>query len=106
MRRLLPALVLLFAVPALAQVPEDLAETYLDEMGLASEIESVGGQILQQIEGQAAQMPEPARAPFREIYAAEMSAEALAARLEAYVTSEPAMPTASATPWRGWISRS
>ena len=88
MRSLLLGLVVLFTVPAFAQVPETLAETYLDEMGLAAEIESVGGQILQQIEGQAAQMPEPARAPFRAIYAEEMSAEALAARLEAYVTAE------------------
>ena len=88
MRSLLLALAFLFTVPAFAQVPEALAETYLDEMGLASEIESVGGQILQQIEGQAAQMPEPARAPFRAIYAEEMGAEALAARLEAYVTAE------------------
>ena len=88
MRLLLPVLVLLLTVPVAAQVPEDLAETYLDEMGLAAEIESVGAQILQQIQGQAAQMPEPARAPFRTIYAEEMSADALTARLVDYVAAE------------------
>ncbi|MEP0549152.1 MAG: hypothetical protein ABJF88_19630 [Rhodothermales bacterium] len=88
MRLLLPVLVLLFTVPVAAQVPGDLAETYLEEMGLASEIESVGAQILQQIQGQAAQMPEPARAPFRAIYAEEMNADALTARLVSYVTAE------------------
>ena len=88
MRRLLPVLALLFAFPAVAQVSEDVAETYLDEMGLVSELESVGGQMLQQIEGQAEQMPEPAQAPFRAIYAEEMSADALAARLMDYVTAE------------------
>lgn len=89
MRRLFPAfLVLFFAVPALAQVPDELAETFLDEMGLPSDVESVGGQILQQIQGQAAQMPEPAREPFRTIYGEAMSAESLTARLTEYVTTE------------------
>lgn len=88
MRRLLPLLALLFAVPALAQVPEDLAETFLEETGLPSEIESVGGQILQQIQGQAAQMPEPAREPFRTIYGEALGADALNARLVNYVTTE------------------
>ena len=88
MRRFLLVLVLFFAAPAFAQVSDDLADTYLAAMDLPTELESVGQQILQQIAGQAAQMPEPAQAPFREIYGEEMSSEALRARLEAHVRAE------------------
>jgi hypothetical protein len=89
MLRLLGTLLLLLIVwPCYAQVPTDLADAYVETTGLAAQAEQVGGQVAQQVMGQAAQFPEPAQAPFREIYAQELGAEALERRLQSYVAAE------------------
>ncbi len=97
MRRcLLPLLVLCWALPASAQVSADpgsgpgqvLAEAYLEASGLPARVGEIGDQIAQQIQVQAGQFPEPAQGPFREIYGEALGADALAARLRAYVAAE------------------
>lgn len=89
MRRLLPALVLfLFTGPGLAQVSDDLVSSYLETTELPAQTEQVGAQLTQQIQGQAAQFPEPAQAPFRSIYGDALTGESLDARLQAYIADE------------------
>jgi hypothetical protein len=89
MKRLVPALILLFfAGPVSAQAPADLVDTYLETTELPAQTEQVGSQLTQQIQGQVAQFPEPAQEPFRSIYGDALSAESLDARLQAYVAEE------------------
>lgn len=89
MRRLLPALVLfLFTGAASAQVPADLATDYLETTQLLAQTEQVGSQLTQQIQGQVAQFPEPAREPFRTIYGNALTGESLNSRLQAYIADE------------------
>lgn len=86
--RILALLVLLLAVPAVAQVSEDLAEDYLETTHLAESVAMLGEQFASQIAMQAGQFPEPARAPFVEIYQDAFAADALAERLETFVREE------------------
>ena len=81
-------LALLAVLPASAQVPADLADTYLEASGLGDRVETVGEQIVQQIQAQTAQFPEAARAPFQELYADALGADALEARTQTYVANE------------------
>lgn len=89
MRRLLSLSVLvLFAAAASAQAPADLATAYLEATELPAQTEQVGAQLTQQIQGQAAQFPEPAQEPFRSIYTDALSSESLNARLQDYISEE------------------
>ena len=87
MRALFLSLFLL-AAPALAQVPEDLAESYIETAHLVEPVAGIAEQLTAQIGMQAGQFPEPAREPFLEIYQAAFAEDALAERLEAYVMEE------------------
>lgn len=86
--RALTLSLLLLAAPALAQVSEELAEGYLEATQLAEPVSGIAEQLTAQISMQAGQFPEPARAPFMEIYQAAFAEDALAERLEAYVMEE------------------
>lgn len=89
MQRFFPVVIAcLFALPAFAQVSDDLAESYLEASGLPDQVHTIGDQIVQQIQMQAGQFPEAAQAPFREIYSEALSADALNERLRAFVTAE------------------
>lgn len=79
---------LLLAAPALAQVSEDLAEDYLEATHLTEPVAGIAEQLTAQIGMQAGQFPDPARAPFLEIYQAAFAEDALTERLEAYVMEE------------------
>ncbi len=91
---------LLFASPAFAQVSDDLADAYLDTAELPAQVSAVGDQIGQQIQFQAGQFPEPAQAPFLEIYTEALSADALRERVRSYVIAEgKADSVEAALPW-------
>lgn len=86
MSRLLPALLLLvLAAPTSAQVPDDLAEEYVETTYLNEALASIAEQFTAQIGMQAGQLPEPAREPFVEIYGEALAPEALTERLVGYV---------------------
>ena len=89
MRRLLTLSVFfLFAGTASAQAPAELATSYLEATDLPAQTEQVGTQLTQQIQGQAAQFPEPAQEPFRSIYTEALSGESLDTRLQSYIAAE------------------
>lgn len=79
---------LFLAVPALAQVSEELAEDYLETTHLAEPVAALAEQLTAQIAMQAGQFPDPARDEFLAIYQAAFAEDALAERLEAYLMEE------------------
>lgn len=86
MRRALVLLpVLLLAGPAVAQMPADPVEAFAVAADLDRQATELAYQLTQLTALQAAQFPEPARAPFREAFAEALAAERVRARLRAYL---------------------
>lgn len=81
-------LLLLGTGPAVAQVDEDLARSYVEQAHLDVQIQQIAGQFGQQLQGATGQLPEPARQPFLEVFGEALSEDALQTRLAAYVAAE------------------